>query len=220
MRSPCLPIAHGAAFLALAVLVLVLVLGAGAGNRPAAERPTRSPIAEAFPLVFDSESIWLYIVGDSLEVRGTFTLLCRTPIEESIPLFFPFPVDSLLGGARMVSLAFRAGADSALPARWEEPPLAPGVRWWVPPCRGDSIVAEAVYRQKIKTEYARYILTTARLWGRPIRWAHFEIRLPSGAEPFDFSYPFERRSERGEIYYAYEVRDFFPDRDIVVRWRR
>jgi hypothetical protein len=200
--------------------VAALTLGAGADSRSTPGRATSNPIGEAFPLVFDSESIWLDIVGDSLEVRGTFTLLCRTPIEESIPLFFPFPIDSLLGGARMVSLAFRADADSAVPAHWEEPPLAPGVRWWVPPCRGDSIVAEAVYRQKIKTEYARYILTTARLWGRPIRFARFEIRLPSGAEPLDFSYPFERRSERGEIYYAYEVRDFFPDRDIVVRWRR
>ena len=26
--------------------------------------------------------------------------------------------------------------------------------------------------------------------------------------------------ELGEIYYVYEVKDFFPDRDIVVRWRR
>jgi hypothetical protein len=200
--------------------VAALALGAGAASGPATGRSASSPIGEAFPLVFDSESVRLDIVGDSLEVRASFTLLCRTPVEESIPLFFPLPVDSLLGGARMVSLAFRAGADSSAPARWEELPLAPGVRWWVPPCKGASIVAEAVYRQKIITEYARYILTTARLWGRPLRRASFEIRLPPGAEPLDFSYPFERRSERGEIYYAYEVRDFFPDRDIVVRWRR
>jgi hypothetical protein len=216
MRSSRLLLARGAA----SVTVAVLALGAGAGRSAAADRPASSPIGEVFPLVFDSESIWLDIVGDSLEVRGTFTLLCRAPIEESIPLFFPFPIDSLLGGARMVSLAFRVGADSSAPARWEEPPLAPGVRWWVPPCTGDSIVAEAVYRQKIKAEYARYILTTARLWGRPLRRAIFEIRLPLGAEPLDFSYPFERRSEGGEVYYVYEVRDFFPDRDIVVRWRR
>ncbi|MBU2691975.1 MAG: hypothetical protein KJ970_13730 [Candidatus Eisenbacteria bacterium] len=202
------------------MVALALAPGAGADNRPGTERSPRNPIGEAFPLVFDSESIWLDVVGDSLEVRGTFTLLCRTPIEESIPLFFPLPVDSLLGGARMVSLAFRDDAGAAVPTHWEELPNAPGVRWWVPPCWGDSIVAEVVYRQQIKTEYARYILTTARLWGRPLRWAGFEIRLPPGAEPLEFSYPFERRSEGGEVYYAYEVRDFFPDRDIVVRWRR
>jgi hypothetical protein len=198
----------------------VLALGAGPGNRPTSERSASNPIGEAFALVFDSESIRLDIVGDSIEVRGTYVLLCRTPVEESIPLFYPFPVDSLLGGARMVSLAFRTGADSSAPARWEELPLAPGVRWWLPPCAGDSIAAEAVYRQKTKADYARYIVTTARIWGRPLRRATFEIRLPPGAEPLEFSYPFEPRRARGEIYYAYEAKDFFPDRDIVVRWRR
>ena len=210
-----MPLLRGVALLAGAVLVL----GAGAGSTPATERSASNPIGDAFSLIFDSESIRLDIVGDSLEVRGTYVLLCRTPVEESIPLFYPFPSDSLLGGARMVSLAFRAGVDSSAPARWEELPLASGVRWWLPPCRGDSIVAEAVYRQKIKADYARYIVTTTRVWGRPLRRASFEIRLPPGAEPLDFSFPFERRGERGESYYAYQAQDFFPDRDIVVRWR-
>ncbi|MFB3907332.1 MAG: hypothetical protein ACE15D_02915 [Candidatus Eisenbacteria bacterium] len=74
-------------------------------------------------------------------------------------------------------------------------------------------------RQKILTGYAPYILTTARLWGRPLRRATFEIRLPPEAEPSEFSYPFERRTDRGRVVYTYEVRDFIPDRDIVVRWR-
>jgi hypothetical protein len=63
-------------------------------------------------------------------------------------------------------------------------------------------------------------VTSARLWGRPLRYASFEIRLPPGVEPLDFSYPFERRDAGGETYYAWETESFFPDRDIVVRWRR
>jgi hypothetical protein len=153
-------------------------------------------------------------------VQATYVLVCRTPVEKPMPLFYPFPSDSLLGGARMISLAFRAGADSSAPARWEELPLVSGVRWWLPPCAGGSIVAEAIYRQKLNAEYARYIVTTTRLWGLPLRRASFEIRLPPGAVPLDFSFPFERRTASGEIYYVYQVRDFFPDRDIVVRWRR
>jgi hypothetical protein len=203
-----------------AVAVAAAALGLSAGSAPAADRPGSNPIGEAFPLIFDSEWIRLSIVGDSLEVRGTYVLLCRIPVADSIPLFYPFPRDSLLGGARMVSLAVRAGADASRPARWEELPHAPGVRWWVPPCTGDSIVVESVYRQKINARYARYIVTTTQVWGRPLRRARFEIRLPSGSEPLDFSFPFERKRARGEVYYAYEARDFFPDRDIVVRWRR
>jgi hypothetical protein len=198
----------------------MLTLGAASDHRPGTGRAGSSPIGDVFPLVFDSETVRLDVVDDSLEVRAEFTFLCRTPTEAPIPLFFPFPIDSLLEGARMVSLAFRADAGPSVPTRWEDLQGAPGVRWWVPPCRGDSIVAESVYRQKLLTEYGRYILTTAQLWGRPLRWARFEIRLPPGAEPVAFSYPFERRSERGEVIYVFEVRDFVPERDVVVRWRR
>jgi hypothetical protein len=199
----------------------LLVIGAGARVARATEPFPSSPIGEAFALVFDAEWVRLDITSDNLEVRGTFVLLCREPVEESIPLFFPFLRDSLLGEARMDSLTFRAGADTLTPGRWEELPGGPGgVRWWMPPCPGDSIVAEFVYHQKIHAEYARYIVTSARMWGRPLRYASFEIRLPEGAEPIEFSYPFERRGTGAETYYAWETESFFPDRDIVVRWQR
>lgn len=197
-----------------------IVLLAGANIAQSAEPSASNPIAAAFPLVFDAEWVRLDIEGDSLQVQGSFLLLCREPVEESIPLFFPFPRDSLLEEARMVSLRFQVEADTTVSGRWEELPGDPGVRWWMPPCRGDSIVAEFVYRQEIHTEYARYIVTTARVWGQPLRYAEFEIRLPAGAEPTDFSYPFERRGAGKETYYVWETEGFFPDRDIVVRWRR
>jgi hypothetical protein len=208
-------------FRAVAPLAAVL-LAAGSAARvaPAAEPFPFNPIGQAFSLVFDAEWVQLQVTGDSLEVRGTFVLLCREPVEESIALFFPFPRDSLLGGARMISLRFRAGADTTLPGRWEELPGDPGVRWWMPPCPGDSIVAEFEYHQEIHAEYARYVVMTARVWGRPLRYASFEIRLPPGAEPTELSCPFERRGAGEEVYWAWETEDFFPDRDIVVRWRR
>jgi hypothetical protein len=202
----------------LAVLIPGLAAGLDASG-PA----RRNPIAETFPLIFDSERIRLAIVGDSLEVQGTYVLLCREEIAEPIPLFYPFPRDSLMGGFRMVSLHFHTDApDSSASreasARWEYVPGVFAVRWWIPPCRGDTIVAEAVYRQKIHTDYARYIVKTTEAWGRPLRQASFEIRLPAGTVPVDFSFPFER-SDSEDILYTYEARDFFPDRDIIVRWR-
>jgi len=178
-----------------------------------------NPFAEGFPLVFDAEWVRLDVDGDTLEVSGTFLFLCREPIEQPLALFFPFPVDSLLGGAHMVSLEFRVGDRAAVPGRWEDVPGNPGVRWWMPPCPGDSFVAEWVYRQAIRADYARYIVLSARLWGRPLRYAAFEIGLPPGAEPLEFSYPFERGGTGEEACYAWETEEFFPDRDIVVRWR-
>ena len=145
-------------------------------------------------------------------------LLCRAGAARPIPLFYPFPHDSLMGGARMVSLLMRVGSGAPAPARWEELRES-GVRWWFPACSGDTVTVESIYRQKIATEYARYIVTTTQAWGRPLRRASFEIRLPPGAIPLEFSFPFEQHGTASETSYTYEARDFFPDRDIVVRWK-
>lgn len=184
------------------------------------------PLEGNFPIRFDSERIRLHIVGDSLEVRGTYYLVCVRQTRGEIPLFYPFPDDSLLGGARMVALTARAAsanipreeARPAAPARWESLPRVRGVRWWMPPCTGDTLVAESVYRQKLHGEYARYIVTSTRAWNRPLRRAQFEIHLPDGVTPTEFSFPFTKRNRNGQVYYSFEADSFFPDRDIIVRW--
>jgi hypothetical protein len=208
-----------------AVLALTAALAVGAsalaradGEGPGTARP-RSAFARNLPLIFDSEHIALSILGDSLEVRGRYLLRCQGRGEGEIPLLYPFPRDSLLGGWRFLSLDVRAGlAGDALPARWEAVPHTAAVRWWLPPCPGDTLVAEAVYRQALRGEYARYIVTTTRAWERPLRRAEFEIRLPAGAEPLEFSFPFAPAAEAPGLY-RYEAADFLPDHDITVRWR-
>ncbi len=202
--------------------VVALALGTAlAATSMRAEAPaTGNPIAVAFALVFDSEVIRLDVVADSLQVTGKYVLLCREPIRGRTPLFYPFPVDSLLGGARMVSLTGRAGSGPPVDVTWQVPPTAPGVRWWLPPCHADTLMLTAVYRQKLESEYARYIVTSTQAWGRPLRHAVFEIHLPPGATPTAFSDPFAPRGEGDQISYVFEARDFMPVHDITVRWAR
>jgi hypothetical protein len=171
-------------------------------------------------LQFDSERVELAVVGDSLEVRGHYVLRCRKATVTPVVLFYPFPVDSLLGGARLLSATCAVGDRSPAPARWEAAPSLRGARIWTAPCDADTLVVEAVYRQSLRVDYARYIVTTTRAWGRPLRHASFVIRLPAGAVPLEFSFPFTRRDGPGEPVYTYETDDFFPDHDVIVRWVR
>jgi len=202
-----IPILAGCAVCALA-LAWVGPSSAGASDPP----------APAFSVTFDSEWIRLSIMGDSLEVRGTYYLRCRERTGGRISLFYPFPEDSLLGGARMVSLRASVDGIDAGAVSWEKSRGATGVRWLAPPCTGDTIAMEAVYRQALTTTYARYIVTTTRAWQRPLRLARFEIRLPAGAVPVEFSFPFEARGDSAGRYYGFDAKDFLPDRDVVVRW--
>lgn len=192
---------------------------AGNAPPPSPPRPGSDPFIASLPISFDSEWIRLYIRGDSLEIRGTYWFWCRGRAESAISLFYPFPQDSLLRGARMVSLVAQQGGGVPTPIRFEDVPQANGARWRVPPCTGDTMAVEAVYRQALVTDYARYIVTTTKAWDRPLRRARFEIHLPQGAEPLEFSFPFQKRERDGDTFYVYEAMSFFPDRDIIVRWR-
>lgn len=216
----------------LVCLALLLLAGGARAQSQGIRAP--GPVATGFPLSFDSEWIRLHIVGDSLEVRGTYWLVCRLPFESPIPLFYPFPQDSLLGGARMVSgtvhlrsasnprtaddARYERDAAYSEPLRFETLGGLPGVRWWIPPCTGDTVEVESVYRQQLRSNYARYIVTTTRKWEQPLRCARFEIHLPAGAVPDRFSFPFTEFKDADETFYRYEALSFFPEEDIRVWW--
>lgn len=189
-------------------------------DSPDSPRTTRVRQPSPYPVHFDSEWIRLSILGDSLEVQGTYVLCCRRRSDAQVTLFYPFPADSLLGGARMVSLRASVDGKDQGPLPWrEDPEEGSGVRWDTPPCTGDTIAIETVYRQKLLSNYARYIVTTTQAWPQPLRRARFDVRLPSGSTPGEFSFPFFANGDSAAPYYRFETEDFRPDRDIVVRWR-
>ncbi len=195
------------------------LLAAMAASACADPPPRRGPVAGGLPLQFDSELIRLYVAADSLEVDGIYRFLCNAPGIPEMTLFYPYPQDSLLGGARMVSLEARAPGKAWRAARFEETPLAHGGRWWVPLDLGDSLEVRCIYRQALRTQYARYIVTTTRHWQRPLSRARFEIYLPESASPTRFSYPFRPEREGDVLYYVYEAENFMPSEDIIVAWR-
>lgn len=197
------------------LLLTALLLGGRGSDTPV----TRPPIPRgALPIAFDSEIVRLLVEEDSLRVEGTYRFLCRSTGPSTITLFFPYPEDSLLGAARTAVLEGRAPGGAWEPLRFEEFPS--GVRWFVPLDRGDTLEVRTVYRQALRSTYARYIVTSTQAWGRPLSHARFEVYLPEGAELERASFPFELdRAAGGEPFYSFATEQFMPDRDIVVEWR-
>ncbi len=197
---------------------LFLLMAGAAGVLAQAQPPGRSAGLSGFPLRFDSELIRLYIVGDSLEVDGIYRFLVRPGAMQQTTLFYPYPQDSLLGGARMVRLEARAPGGEWTPQEFREHPQVHGARWFIPMDRGDSLEVRCIYRQAMLDRYARYIVTTTKHWQRPLSHARFEIYLPPEARPTSFSFPFEPGDVDGMTAYVYEASDFMPQDDIVVTW--
>jgi hypothetical protein len=200
------------------LLAILACWCSGSCVRPAAAQPKSAPSAKECPVQFHSEVIQIFIEEDSVAVEGSYILVSHNPKLSRIRMFYPYPEDSLLGGARTSILEWRPHRGYWLSAKFEEAPDGRGARWDIPLASVDTFEVRTVYRQAMHTNYARYIVTTTESWGRPLVHARFEIYLPQGAETPEFSFPFELSTDCPEPCYVYEAENFLPERDITVTW--
>lgn len=175
-------------------------------------------VASGYPLRFDGEVVRLFVEADSLRVEGHYHFRCGESVARAATLLYPYPADSLLGGARTLRLEARAPGGDWQPLTFAEMPGRSTVRWLVPLDLADQLELRTTYRQALRGRYARYIVTTTAAWGRPLASARFEIHLPGGAEPTYLSYPFRRVEDEGRAYWLFEAEEFAPTEDVVVTW--
>lgn len=168
-------------------------------------------------LQFDSEEILIDVRGDVVEVTGTYHFRVGGGGSVAQSMLYPYPQDARLGTARTLRLEIRQIAGDWAPLSFEELPPR-GVRWHLPAVESDTMTVRTVYRQAMRTTYARYIVTTTQYWGMPLRRASFEIRLPPRAKDPAFSYPFRPRGPSVRVW-TYEAEDFLPSKDIEVSYR-
>ncbi|MBP6875596.1 MAG: hypothetical protein KBD56_05955 [Candidatus Eisenbacteria bacterium] len=176
-----------------------------------------SASAFSFPLLFDSEEIHLRVQSDSLIVDGTYRLICNLG-KGTTYIVYPFPTDPRMGAATPVRMEIRAPGGEWKRVSCSALPRGAGLRCRVPLLAKDTLELHAVYRQKLMENYARYIVTSTRAWGRPLRSALFLVTLPEGMELFGASYPFAPDGENLNRY-RFLAENFWPEKDIVIEWQ-
>jgi hypothetical protein len=194
-----------------AMLILVAAM--------AVNTPLLAVLPKEEPLRFDTEVIRIHVEPDSLRIEGHYRFIVPEPRPGFQTLFYPYPADSLLGGARTVSLEWRHGDRPWQTLEYHELPNASGARWPVPLPKEGWVEVRTVYRQARLADYGRYIVTTTQGWANPLRHALFEIHLPTGAQPLTFSHPFTRTLTAGEKCYLFEANEFLPEHDIRFTWQ-
>jgi len=169
---------------------------------------------------FMSEVVEIVVEADSVRVDGVYRLAFAEAVDGSVTLVYPYPRDAELGGARTVTLEWRLVGDEAWrPLPVHELTSGLGCRWSLQAVAGREVEVQTTYRQRRLGNYARYIVTTTASWGRPLERARFIVRLPAGAEPTAFSFPFVACEGVGRGAWCYEAEGFGPDHDVTVRWR-
>jgi hypothetical protein len=205
------------------VTVLVLIGLSSSSTAAANEPPPRKARPQVrpgvrLPLQFHSERIRLTILPDSVEVDGLYRFVWAKGSAGSTRLFFPYPRDSLLGGARTLLLESLSSDGLTRTLPYEELGKNRGARWTLVREANDTLTVRTVYRQQLHTCYARYIVMTTQAWSQPLKRARFEVLLPAKVDTASFSYPFELQEHDFRRVWVYEVDDFMPHRDIEVRW--
>ena len=135
-------------------LVIALVALTGGGDA----------VASGYPLRFDGEVVRLFVEADSLRVEGHYHFRCGESAARAVTLLYPYPADSLLGGARTLRLEARAPGGDWQPLTFAEMPGRSTVRWLVPLDLAEQLELRTTYRQALRGRYARYIVTTTAAW--------------------------------------------------------
>ena len=166
---------------------------------------------------FVSESVTLLISRNELRVRGVYQF--EGAVGGWLSLLYPTASDRGHGPAQIERVALHPlhQMDTKLLCGLEG--TAPQHRILLRPGDVSDYELEVDYRQSLSGRRARYLVTTARAWGRPLRHAQFFVSVDSqlGTPHFPMHFD-EAEPSRGQRRFFFDAAPFSPDTDLVVSW--
>jgi hypothetical protein len=161
-----------------------------------------------------------YVTVEPSATRTTVTALYyfRNDSDESstVGISYPFPVD------RHHLYPFQTKVWEERQGSFEPLGFVRGetdVKWTMSFTPREEKLIKVRYVQEIRTRRAIYIVTTTKLWERPIEIAEFEFRIPASFGGVLLSFTPDRTESRGDtVVYYRRFTEFFPDEDLTVSW--
>lgn len=189
---------------------------------PLQSRTAVKPSTEGEPLGrgvdFVYEKIILEIEPRELTVTGLYRFQNRFPFDVTLPMLYPFPVDEYQDFPHQISAkSITAEEEQPLEFAWRRNDNA--IRLNVSAEGKSSAEMRVTYSQRLKGKQARYILTTTKAWGRPLKSADYQLILSENLKINSISFPFDRaQNVAGKRYYFLHKENFMPDVDLIIRW--
>ena len=172
--------------------------------------------ANASGIMFFKERIDAIIrAQDTMEIRGVYWFINEDKSALSISIYYPFPVDSFSAYPHMIELE-RLPTNQPIPFDT----LREGIRWRmkIESQAVDSV--RVIYRQRVNHLRGKYIVTTAKHWGRPLQSADFSVSIPPQLSLDYWSFQYDSLSQKGDtIIYHRHSAPFSPDADMLMRWQ-
>jgi hypothetical protein len=85
----------------------------------------------------------------------------------------------------------------------------------------DTVKLNIFYKQKGIKDTVKYILTTTKNWGEPLKKAEYTFEAEKARKVLSFSYPPNKSSNTGNTQkYFWSRKDFLPERDFMVVFKK
>lgn len=167
---------------------------------------------------FVYEKIILEIEPRELTVTGLYRFQNRFPFEVTLPMLYRFPVDEYQDFPHEISTkSITAEGKQPLEFAWRRNNNA--IRLNVSTEGKSSAEMRVTYSQRLKGKQARYILTTTKAWGKPLKSADYQLVLSENLKISSISFPFDRtETVSGKRFYFSHKENFMPDVDLIIRW--
>jgi hypothetical protein len=165
---------------------------------------------------FYRENINITVNDSTADVEGYYYLFNNRVDDIKIALVYPFPVNEDLHSPSAIRV-FDNTHKNKMPYRKREK----NISFQVPISALDSTIILINYTQECTNRYFEYILTSTRLWGKPLELAEFTIRIDSNLKLLSHSYDFDSSyTIKDKTYYYFKKVNFFPNENIYLRWER
>ncbi len=161
------------------------------------------------------EEVTITLAPPRAKVEATYTFYNAGDVADKPKVYYPFPVGPGLGKPENLSVRGGEGKDIAFSREWR------GVAFEVAVPAGGEAAVSVSYEQPCEGSDYTYVLASKRDWGRPVGKATYAVEIPPQLAPLESSYKLEEVPAReGVVRYELRRDDFYPDVDLVLRWKR
>jgi len=165
---------------------------------------------------FYQEKIELTVCKNYFEITGTYHFKNTSAKDYKHSLYYPFVIDETTEYPFEINV-FDDKSDKQI----DFLKAKEGVYFPIAVNKNDTSVYIVKYKQKISGNKAEYILTTTAQWGKPFTIAEYIITVPDRIQAFEISFSYDSVELRNKNkIYRITKRNFLPNKNLVVRWKR
>jgi hypothetical protein len=165
------------------------------------------------PVSFTDEYIEFRLSESTFTVNGIYCFVNNTANRVSKEISYPFPVPiSDIDSVHVFDI------EQGRLLGFEK--LGQAVVFRLNMLPDDTVKLNIFYRQKGVKDTIKYILTTTKNWGEPLKKVEYTFETEQYRTIRSFSYPPDKTSYPGhEQKYFWSRKDFLPEKDFIVIFR-